>query len=282
MNYKDYYPPAKLRTLCSLLEVYKNNSDIEDEARDKLFGSRAALAKELGALFFDSQNDQTFANKIDALVFEVSDKNNECLKNLWFAEYDYPKLWWSLVYFVNTFPLRPLQEEPTPLDDINPEGLVIAIDKLVVPAVRIMLRIADAIGENRFGRFCENAIEIDNTSLKQYERYVAPEELNDILELWKKNHLLYYLALAICMVKELRIVKKNGININNVIERMEQTNLLSVIFDDNKEQETTILNGIKDYLPEIKTTWHACTMLAYIIHTQQLIKESYGKETRKY
>ena len=34
MYYKDYYPPAKLRTLCSLLEVYKNNSDIDDKTRE--------------------------------------------------------------------------------------------------------------------------------------------------------------------------------------------------------------------------------------------------------
>ncbi len=39
MKYNDYYPSVKLRTLCSLLEVHKNNSNIEDEARDKLFGS---------------------------------------------------------------------------------------------------------------------------------------------------------------------------------------------------------------------------------------------------
>lgn len=279
MNYKDYYPPAKLRTLCSLLEVYKNNSDIEDEARDKLFGSRAALAKELGALFFDSQNDQTFANKIDALAIDVPNKSDERLEELWFTEEDYPKLWWSLVYFVNMFPLRPIENEATALDDITPEGLVIAINKRVVPAVRIMLRIADGLGEKRFGRFCENAVKNADTSLKQYERLIASNELNELLDLWKESHPLYYLALAICIVKELKLVKKNGIDIDNVIARMEQADLLSIIFAD-KVQEETILDGLKEYFPEIKTTWHACAMLAYIIYSQQLIKEKYGKETR--
>ena len=275
MNYKDYYPPAKLRTLCSLLEVYKNNSDIEDEARDKLFGSRAALAKELGAIFFDSQNDQTFANKIDALAIDVPNKSDKHLEELWFTEEDYPKLWWSLVYFVNQFPLRPMEEEETPLDDINPEELLIAIDKQVVPAVRIMLRIANNIRENRFGRFCEKAIEVADTSLEQYKQHVDQEELNGLLALWEKSRPLYYLALAICIVKELKLVRRNGIDIDDVIARMEEEDLLSIIFD-NKEQEKTILDGLKEYFPEIKTTWHACAMLAYIIYSQQLIKENYG------
>lgn len=269
MNYKDYYPPAKLRTLCSLLEVYKKNSDIEDEARDKLFGSRAALAKELGGLFFDSQNDQTFANKIDALVFNVANKSDELLEKLWFAEKDYPKLWWSLVYFVNSFPLRPLESESTPLDDINPEELLIAIEKQVVPAVRIMLRIADVIGENRFGRFCENAIKIADTSLKEYESHIAQDELNELIDLWKESHPLYYLALAICIVKELKLVRKNGIDIDDVIARMEQADLLSIIFA-NKAQADLVFESIKEELHEIKTTWHACAMLTFIIYSQQL------------
>ena len=275
MNYKEYYPPAKLRTLRSLLEVYKNNNDIEDEARDKLFGSRAALAKELAAYNLVSKNDQTLANKIDALVADVSNKSDERLKELWFSQRDYPKLWWSLVYFVNNFPLRPLQDEETPLDDINPEELVIAIEKQVVPAVRIMLTIADGIGENRFGRFCENAIQIEATSLKQYERHVDPAEMEELHALWKGKRPLYYLALAICIVKKLKLVRKNGIDIKDVIDRMEQADVLSIIFD-NKEQESTILDGVKAYFPKIKTTWHACAMLAYIIYTQQLIKENYG------
>ena len=157
MYYKDYYPPAKLRTLCSLLEVYKNNSDIDDKTKDKLFGSRVALTEELAKYNLVSKNDQTFANKIDTLVSEVSNKSDARLEELWFTEEDYPRLWWSLVYFVNSFPLRPLEGESTPLDDINPEELLISIEKQVVPAARIMLRIADEIRENRFGRFCENA-----------------------------------------------------------------------------------------------------------------------------
>ena len=275
MYYKDYYPPAKLRTLCSLLEVYKNNSDIDDKTKDKLFGSRVALTEELAKYNLVSKNDQTFANKIDTLVSEVSNKSDARLEELWFTEEDYPRLWWSLVYFVNSFPLRPLEGESTPLDDINPEELLISIEKQVVPAARIMLRIADEIRENRFGRFCENAIKIADTSLKEYERHIAQDELNGLLALWEKSRPLYYLALAICIVKELKLVRRNGIDIDDVIARMEEEDLLSIIFD-NKEQEKTILDGLKEYFPEIKTTWHACAMLAYIIYSQQLIKENYG------
>ena len=275
MYYKDYYPPAKLRTLCSLLEVYKNNSDIDDKTRDILFGSRVALTEELAKYNLVSKNDQTFANKIDTLVSEVSNKSDARLEELWFTEEDYPRLWWSLVYFVNSFPLRPLEGESTPLDDINPEELLISIEKQVVPAARIMLRIADEIRENRFGRFCENAIKIADTSLKEYERHIAQDELNGLLALCEKSRPLYYLALAICIVKELKLVRRNGIDIDDVIARMEEEDLLSIIFD-NKEQEKTILDGLKEYFPEIKTTWHACAMLAYIIYSQQLIKENYG------
>ena len=191
------------------------------------------------------------------------------MEELWFTEEDYPRLWWSLVYFVNSFPLRPLEGESTPLDDINPEELLISIEKQVVPAARIMLRIADEIRENRFGRFCENAIKIADTSLKEYESHIAQDELNELIDLWKESHPLYYLALAICIVKELKLVRKNGIDIDDVIARMEQADLLSIIFA-NKAQADLVFESIKEELHEIKTTWHACAMLTFIIYSQQL------------
>lgn len=271
MNYNDYYPPAKLRTLCSLLEVYKNNSDIEDKARNKLFGSRVALAQELAVHKLVSKNDQTLANKIDTLVINVSNKDDDYLRKLWFSKGAYSKLWWSLVYFVNQFPLRPKENEQTLFDDINPEELLIAIDRHVVPVVRIMLRIADEIGENRFGRFCENALEIADTSLEQYKRHIEPKELKELKNLWKKSRPLYYLALAICIVKELKL--KNGINVDDVINRMEEMDLLFIFNNNIQGQKETIQNGLKAYFPEIKTTWHACAMLAYSIYSQKQIIE---------
>ena len=288
MNYKDYYPPAKLRTLLSLLEVYKNNNNNSiDEAKRKLFGSRSALAEELGEYHFDSKNDQTLANKIDDLVIDVSNKSDEYLEKLWFEQKEYAQLWWSLVYFVNTFPLRPPKEgdEDIMLKEVNPEELLVRIDKQVIPAVKIMLVIVKDMNELQTMNFCRNAINTPDISLKQYEKEGRKSEdiqqlidlRNEGYQLYDEGNPLYYLALSICTVKKLKLARKNGIDIDEVYERMQEVDLLSVIYGNNVEQKKNTREKLKKWLPNIKTTWHACAMLALIIYTQQLIKGKFNQ-----
>lgn len=276
IKYTDYYPPAKMRTMLSLLEVYKNNNDIVDEAREKLFGSRSALVEELSKYHFDSKIDQTLANKIDLLVIEVANKSDEYLENLWFDNKDYAQLWWSLVHFVNEYPLRPPKAdfpgEWIILNEVNPEELLFRIDKQVLPAVRIMLSIAKDKNEAQMTTFCRDAINISETTFRKKYVSISETDIEQLLDLWEKSHPLYYLALAICIVKILKIARKNGIDIENVFKRMEQVDLLSVIFNDDIEQKNNTYEQLKEWLPNIKTIWHACTMLTYIIYTQQIIK----------